>query len=365
MNPQEKTLQSDTFFLYIWLNNIKKNNMKKNLLLSSILIGGALNAQITLTQANHAPASADTYSTKAVTTAVSPGASGSGVSWNLSASTIGSVVTAYTATNSTNVAYNPANIVVNDNTGQSSYYQSTPSNLNYFGGNILLTGLPTTITYTSGVNYATYPMSFGTNSTSAVIGGSLIVGGSNGTFTGSSKNIADATGTLVLPSITFTNVLRVLVTQTINFAVPGFGVSAGVLNQDTYNYFIPSRKSPILTIVTSTVIAPPLILTPTTQTVTNVASDYLITGVTENKNTISDLSVFPNPSNNYINFTTQNNNASSIEVYDLTGKKLETRNFNNGKVSFETNYLAPGVYIYSIKDATKQTLTNGKFSVID
>jgi hypothetical protein len=340
--------------------------MKKILLFSSIIIGGALNAQITLTQANHAPASADTYSTKAVTTTtVSPGAAGSGVTWNLSAITIGSVVTAYTATNSTNMAYNPANIVVNDNASQSSYYQSTPSNLNYFGGNIiLLTGFPTTITYTSAANYATYPMSFGTNSTSAVIGGSLIVGGSNGTFTGNSKNIADATGTLVLPSITYTNVLRVLVTQTINFAVPGFGVSAGVLNQDTYNYFIPSRKSPILTIVTSTVVAPPVFVTPTTQTVTTIASDYLVTGLTENQSTLSDLSVFPNPSNNYINFTTQNNNAISIEVYDLTGKKLETRNFNNGKVSFETSYLAPGIYIYSIKDATKQTLTNGKFSVI-
>jgi hypothetical protein len=339
--------------------------MKKNLLLSSIIIGGALNAQITLTQANHAPANLDTYTMNPVGTAtVSPGAAGTGVTWNMSTMVITSTISTFTATNSSNATYTPANIVVNNNSGESSYYQSSAANLKYFGGNIVISGIPSTITYTTGAFYALYPMSLSTNTTAA-IGGTLSALSNNGTFTGNCKTTADGTGTLMLPGKTYTNVLRVLTTQTINFAVPGIGVTSGVLNQDTYNYYIPGRKSPILSIVTSTAVAPPIAATPSSQTVTTVAADYLLTvGINESAQSITDLSVFPNPSNNFINLTTQNSNAASVVVYDLTGKKLESHNFENGNAGFKTCCLAPGIYIYSIKDNNNQTLTSGKFSVV-
>lgn len=337
--------------------------MKKNLLLSSIIIGGAMNAQITLTQANHAPANADTYTmTTSGTTTVSPGASGTGAMWNLSTINIGTTPVAYNASTYSSASFSPANIMLSYG-AESSYYLSSPSDLKYFGGNLTLSGIPVTLTYTTPAIYAVYPMSMSTTSSSA-IGGS-ISGGSSGTFTGSSTAIANGTGTLMLPGKTYTNVLRVLATQTINFAIPSFFISNGVLNQDTYNYYIPGRKSPILTIVTSTVVAPPVASAPTSQTITTVASDYLLTvGISENNQTITDLQVFPNPSNNFINLTTQNNTASSVIVYDLTGKKLESHTFENGNAGFKTCCLAPGIYIYSVKDNNNQTLTTGKFSVV-
>lgn len=330
--------------------------MKKILLFSSIIIGGAMNAQITLTQANNAPANADSYSmTTSGTTTVSPGAAGTGVTWNLSAINIGTSSTVYNAVNSANATYTPANIVVNYGS-ESSYYESNSNFLKYYGGNIVLSGFPATITYTSGALFASYPMGISTTSTAA-IGGTLSVLSNNGTFSGNCKTTADGTGTLMLPGKTYTNVLRVLATQTINFAVAGAGITAGVLNQDTYNYFIPGRKSPIVTVVTSTVVAPPAFSTPSSQTITTVASDYnLTTGLNKNTENITDLSVFPNPSNDFINLSTQNTNATLVEVYDLTGKKLESHTFNNGQAGFKTCCLAPGIYIYGIKDNNNQTL---------
>lgn len=338
--------------------------MKKNLLFSSIIIGGAMSAQITLTQANHAPASADSYTMKTVGTAtVSPGASGTAVMWNMSGMTVSTTVTSYSASTSSNVSYTPANIVVNNSSSESAYYQSSTSNLKYFGGNINIGSIPATITYTTGAFYAVYPMSLGTN-TVASISGTLSAFTNTGTFTGSCATIADGTGTLMLPSgLTYTNVLRVLNTQTINFAVPAAFITSGVLNQDSYNYYIPGRKSPVLTIVTSTAVAPPIASAPTSQTITTIAADIL-TQLNEMSSKITDLSVFPNPSINYINLTTQSNNAAIVEVYDLTGKKIETHTFNNGQVGFKTCCLAPGVYIYEVKDNNKVTLTGGKFSVV-
>lgn len=337
--------------------------MKKILLFSSLIIAGGANAQITLTQANNAPANSDTYTmTTSGTTTVSPGATGTGVTWNMSTINIGTTPIAHSALNSANATYTPANIV--DNYGsESSYYQSTTNFLKYFGGNIVLSGLPTTITYTAGANYALYPMSFGTTTTAA-IGGTLSASSNNGSFTGNCKSTADGTGTLMLPGKTYTNVLRVLVTQTINFAVPSFFITSGILNQDTYNYFIPGRKSPIVTVVTSTVVAPPIAATPSSQTITTVASDYLVvTGLNEKTQTFTDLSVYPNPAANVINITTQNKTAITVDVIDITGKKLNTLTFVNGIASPNTTNLANGIYIYAIKDNNNQTLATGKFSV--
>jgi len=335
--------------------------MRKILLFSSVIISGAFNAQVTLTQANHAPANGETYSMLPSTSIISgPGASGASVMWNFATITLTSTANAYTASTNANTSFTPANVVVANST-ESSYYLSSSNDLKYYGGNQTLSGFPVTLTYTSPAIYAKYPMTITTTSSNP-IGGS-ISGGGSGSFTGNSTAVANGQGTLMLPGKTYTNVLRVLATQTINFAIPAFLISNGVLNQDVYNFYVPGKKNPVLSIIVSTVVAPPIAAAPSTNTVILVASDYLVTGLNENTSNITDLLVYPNPATNFINLTTQSNDAKTVVVYDLTGKKLDTQNFSNKLATIKTTNLLSGIYFYEIKDNANQTLKSGKFSV--
>ena len=83
----------------------------------------------------------------------------------------------------------------------------------------------------------------------------------------------------------------------------------------------------------------------------------------ENTNIVTDLSVYPNPTTDFITLKTKNSAAKAVNVYDLTGKKLTTYLFENGEASFSTLSLVSGIYFYEIKDNANQSLSNGKFAV--
>jgi Secretion system C-terminal sorting domain len=312
--------------------------MKKILLISSFAF--AINANAQLTQANNAPAGGDSYSTTVISSAVAgPGASGANANWNFSTATIGTTVNPYVATTNTNTAFNPANITVSNGPADVSYYKSAATDLLYYGGNIQISFLAATITYTAPAIIAKYPMALNTASLVS-IGGSISASGIPGTFNGSSSTLADGTGTLQLPSKTFTNVIRVVTTQTINFSSIA---ASGTLIQVYYNYFAPGKKYPVFSINTSSANVGG---SPSSQTVVTIASDYLstVTGLNNNNNVISDLNVYPNPSSNIVNFTSANELAVSVSIFDLTGRKLETTRFANGKSTMNTSNFASGVY---------------------
>ncbi|MBI2722313.1 MAG: T9SS type A sorting domain-containing protein [Bacteroidetes bacterium] len=323
-------------------------------------LGLHLNAQ-TLTQANHAPANGDVYSTTICNGSItSPGNSGAGVTYNFNNITLTSSVTTFSGTNSANSTYTPANIVVSGNSGESSYYLSSSNELKYFGGNIVLGGFPATITYTSPAVYAKYPMSLNTT-TSSVTSGTLSALSNNGTFTGNMAVIADGSGTLILPGTTFTNVLRVVSSQTINFAIPSAGIGNGLINQVTYDFYTSGKKTPLFTIATSTVSGPPIITT-TSQTIITIASNYL-TGISsvdfEKENSIS---VFPNPSSSAINFETPSQSAKTISIYDINGKFIEGKSLNTSLKLDVSNY-ANGIYSYKIISADNNFIKSAKFTV--
>ncbi len=333
----------------------------KKIYLSLLLSAAGLVANAQLTQANHAPAAGDSYSLNTCTGTVTPGAAGAGATYNFSSIALSTTVTAYVGSNSSNATYAPANVAITANTGETSYYLGSPTELKYYGGNILIGTVPATITYTSPAVYAKYPMNIGTTTTSA-IGGTLSAFSNNGTFTGSTFVNADGTGTLTLPARTFTDVIRVVTSQTINFAVPAFGVTNGVLNQVIYDYYVPQSKNPIFTISTSTAAAPP-VLTASSQTVLTVADNYQTVGVKENKAELISLSVFPNPASSQITLSTESDKANTVEVNDVTGKMISMYKFENNKVNFSTLEMTNGIYFYTVKNTAKQTLASGKFTV--
>ncbi len=326
--------------------------MKKLLLLSGLAF--TINANAQLTQANSAPANGDTYNMAVTSPSVlSPGASGAGTVWNYNNITLNAAIP-HTALTNTNTSYNPSNVVLNYGT-ESSYYEATASFLKYYGGNIQLGAFGGTITYTSGAVEAIYPMSLNSTSSNA-ISGTLSVLSNTGTFQGNANTLADATGTLILPGKTYTNVIRVKTLQifTITAAL------SGPVTQENYKYYVPGKKNPVLIINTSTTNIGSL----STQTTALVDFNYLTTtGIEANTANLVDLLVYPNPANTNITLSTASDKATSVDVTDLTGRKINTYTFTNGTCNFKTCCMAPGVYFYNIKAESGEKLSTGKFVV--
>ncbi len=324
----------------------------------SIIFGLSLNAQ-TLTQANHAPSNGDKYSTYQCDSSFLPGAGTASSNWTYALITHSSIVNNFTTQTTANPGYPGADISVSSNTANILYYKSSPTDLKHFGGYLNLNGIAAQVTYTAPAIYASYPMSFGTTTLSNT-SGSLSVLGQNGTFTGSCNANADGTGTLSLPSRTFTSVIRIVTSQTINFTT-GFG--PGTVTQKTYDYYsISDSKYPILSHSSSSVNAPPA--APSTRTFVNVQKNYQVVGLKENVKEEVSLNVYPNPSNSVVNFMTENVNAKTVLMYDITGKFIESQNLTNGKLILNVADYNAGLYIYKLNDGTNKTVKTGKLTVI-
>ena len=322
----------------------------------TILTGLSINAQ-TLTQANHAPVSGDQYSNfQCDSTAILPGASGTGVTWNYSTLVIHTgIANNYSTSVSTSTSYPAADIAVYSSTANINYFKSSATDLNFYGGNINIGAVNATLNYTSPAIYAKYPMSLATTGTSN-IGGTIAAFSNNGSFSGNSSVVADGTGTLVLPARTFTNVMRVVTTQTINFTV----ILPGTALQVTYDYYSGSLKTPVFSIVSSTLTSS---LGNSNQSYVYVAKNYSTVGVKENKQTLIELAVYPNPSSSNLNFVTESNEAKQVLIYDITGKLVEKQNFIDGKLKLDVSNYNTGLYMYTVIGNANQTLKSGKVTV--
>ncbi|MGZ3898740.1 MAG: T9SS type A sorting domain-containing protein [Bacteroidia bacterium] len=324
--------------------------------LLSVLSVMGMNAQ--LTQANNAPANGDMYSTfQCDSTNITPGPGGASAVWNYSTiATHSSIVASYTASTGSSTTYPSANVAVTANNTNVSYYQSSAANLKYWGGNLTIGGIPATITYTSAAVNAVYPMNLN-SAGGSVTGGTLNAIGNNGTFTGNSTTLLDGTGTLKLPTGTYTNTMRVVTSQTINFTA---GFATGVVTQVNYDYYVPGIKAPMFTISTSSLTSN--IGAPSQQTVVT-RSTLAPVGLKNNTADFSEVSVYPNPSSSTINFVSANVNAANVTVYDFTGRTVLTSAVANGSFTLDVTNYAAGTYFYKITGSDKQVLKTGKIAV--
>jgi hypothetical protein len=62
----------------------------------------------------------------------------------------------------------------------------------------------------------------------------------------------------------------------------------------------------------------------------------------------NDVSIFPNPFNDELTFTTSSNQLQQIILYDMMSRELQRQQFTNS-VSLNTEQLAEGIYIYELK----------------
>ncbi len=342
----------------------------KSLYLSilALLAVSSVSGQI-LNQTDHAPANGDTYSMQQCDSLnITPGGSGAGTVWNFSAIVIHTAaVTNFSTVASTTPSYPAGCQATGSSTTDLVYTLATATDLKYFGGNFKVQAYSGNLVYSSGAIYGVYPMSLNTSSTSP-ISGSISVTSPNlsGTFTGSSKVMADGTGTLQFPggsAGTFTNVIRVVTTQTLNYTA----TVAGDIILKTYHYFMPGIKAPLLTISQKTITTafPP---STTTESVITVNKDYMAppvntVSVNENRKPVLEMSIFPNPSSSSVNFTTESQLVKDLLIYDVTGKLVEKQSFIAGKLKVDVSGYNNGLYLYSVVNAGGEMLKSGKIAV--
>lgn len=336
--------------------------MKLSLLSIASLLSLTVSAQ-TLTQANHAPAANESYTRyQCDSTGITLGTSGANQVWNFSSLiTHSTVVADYAVRSNTNTAYNPADVTVNVGPNADNYYfKSSTSDLKYYGGNFLVGGFSAVLNFSTPGIAAIYPMNLNSSSSNTVAGTIVINGSFNGTFDGNTGLFADGTGTLVLASKTFNDVIKVTSSQFIN-ATLSIG-TATIMQVKVDYYSVGNPKAALVSITTST-IASSLSGTPSSQTVVTVLKDYTTVGLNDLTNENEAFTMYPNPANSVANFHTTNLNAYKVQAYDMTGKIVLSSLFENTISKLNLQGLSNGVYLYTISDKNNQVLKSGKFNV--
>ncbi len=350
----------------------------KKLYFSFLATVTLLSASAQLTQANHAPSVSYTYQTyQCDSLGINPGAAGANANWNFSTiTTHSSALKSYVSVACTDPSYPSAAVAVGSATNNTFYYNSTTSNLSYYGGNISVTGggtpVSATLYYTTPAIYAAYPMSLNTTTLSTISGSANITSPLTlpGTFGGNCSVLVDGSGTITLPGTnnTFTNALRVVTSQTINLTT---SLSTATINQVTYDYYSVGIKNPIFSISTSTSVA---IGTTNTQTIvtrdknavpstTTTPPPTTFVTVYENAPLVINLNVFPNPSNSEVNFVTESPDAKNVLIYDITGKLIDKQIISEKRLKLSVSDYNAGLYIYSVTNKNNQTLKTGKLTV--
>lgn len=334
----------------------------KKIILSIFTFLGLVSTSQTLTYLNSSPMWGNpTYQTaQCDSTAINPGASGANASWNFSITGLNTLKT-YTTSNTLpgNSLYPSSNVSVYSSATDVAYYYSDPNILKYYGGNLTINNIGVALVFGTPSIYATYPMALNTTTTSSPTGSITIGGAISGTFTGNASTTVSGTGTLTLPSKTFNDAVKVTTTQNLN-AVLSLGT--GTVNTVTYDYYsISASKAPIYSIQTSTISS--TLGGVSMQTITIVQPNYNVVGINTVSKANIELSVFPNPATNVVNFSTTNTEASKVIALDMTGKIVATEVIEMGKTKINTSALASGVYMYQVIDKNNQILTTGKFNV--
>lgn len=324
------------------------------------------NAQ-TLTQNSNSQANGDMYSIyQCDSLNVSPGASGAGAMWNFGTIVPHlSVISNYTTGPSGNAAYPAGALLTAASLNDQSYHVSSATDLRYYGGNFQIQVVAGTFIYSQPATAAVYPMSLNTASTAPIAGTVNVTSplATNGTFTGNSKVLADGSGTLMLPGPlgTFTNVLRVVSSQTVNFTT--VSSVSGVITRVNYDYYTPMIKAPLMTIATFSFTSS-LPGSASTQTIVTINKDYNVaTGIAKQDVSAAEIQVYPNPASSQVNFAVPGKTAKEVKIFDITGKLVETKVLSEGSLKLDVTAYGKGLYLYSILNLNGETIKTGKITV--
>jgi hypothetical protein len=340
--------------------------------LTSTVLTLSLNAQ--LTQSNNALVAGDNYEMYQVDSLVGPGASGANAVWNFSTvTTHSSIIKSYSTTANTNTGYASAQVAVAASANNTSYFSANSSSMLYWGGNIATGNVTGQLTYTAPAAFAAYPMSLNTSTASTTSGAASVSNPfpASGTFNGNCSSMADGTGTLMLPgpSQTFTDVTRVMITQTLNLNITTPIATTATVTQIDYEYYSPSVKGPLYVITTVTAVTAAStntqVLAYRNKNAIGVVVPTNTSSIASNTANLQELLVYPNPSSGIIFFAADSKDARSAVIFDVTGKVVEEFAFDNGKATLNVSRYQKGIYLYRVVNSSNKTYKTGRITVTE
>lgn len=299
--------------------------MKKHvlfLMISALCFLKPVMGQPTITSANmYAPGDVLTLQS-ADTTGITEGAAGANQTWNfanlqnMGAATTQSIVA---ASGTTYFSDFPAADIAIDAGGNTFSYLDISGNDVYelgFGSASL------TLKYTDAQKFQTFPVTYNTSFTDNLVG-SYMVGPFLDNRTGDVSFVADGYGTLILPTGTINNVLRMKYIQ--NFTdvqeIGGGNTVTTLSNTVTYYWMTPGNKNALMDIsyVTTTVIG----------FSTHLKTVYYYPGSVSTGNLLSpnaNLQIFPNPASDKVNLSLNLDKGGLVKLslYNVSGQEVST-----------------------------------------
>jgi len=287
----------------------------------------------------------DVVTYKEDTQTISEGAAGQGQTWNFANLVINTTPTTetYMAPSATPYAssFPNSNLAILKSSDNSYLYFTNTTN------DLTVTGIHSTsyvANYPNGETVLSLPASYNTSFTDSFAG--TISGAITGSISGVVNYTFDGTGTLILPSGTYTNILRnhTQFTQVINN-----GIGTLTTNGDNYDWYKPGVKGSLLAIINSSANGSAV-------TTKVKLFDQTITAIENNLPSTESFSVYPNPAQNGISNLQLNLTETSnvtFTVYNSVGELVANNTFNKiakGKFMYElnaTNY-PKGLYFVSL-----------------
>ncbi|HCA08178.1 T9SS type A sorting domain-containing protein [Chryseobacterium sp.] len=325
----------------------------KTSLLFLLGISGALSAQITLTKAANDPLSGDTANDYTVTGTVNNTATGANVTFSNGSLVQGAASpTVYSTPSAAEITTFPGSTIKMASGATSIFYKASATKLEITG---VINPQATLNFSVDNGTYMNYPTAFGVNQTDNARG-NFTSSAANGFFSGTMGTLADAYGTLIIGSRTYTNVLRVKFTQNFNLYAP-FDVALtnpiGTFTNTAYSYYDGSHRYALLTSTNGNISVPLLGVNQSTSSAVALGETFLGTANTAKK---EDFTVYPNPAQDFIGFKGNTGNYTTANIYNLDGKLIKTSDLKSGKVQISELPTANYFIQVSGKDAKTETV---------
>ncbi|MCW5900384.1 MAG: T9SS type A sorting domain-containing protein [Flavobacteriales bacterium] len=333
----------------------------RHVLLPAVLCTTVLAAQ-TLDQANNAPVPGQ-YFTFHQTNNVPPGPGGANQVWDFSNMPTGApVFFNYMAPAATpfGAVFPNATVAMLDVHNDYRYMQATSSGIDLLGHYSSM--ISSLIIYQDPEKTMGYPCGYGC-SWSDNFSSNFSSSGTPVVRTGTINGLADGYGTIMMPSGTYGNVLRVRTIEDYTDVVAG---GLYIINYlfTHYSWYLPGTPVPLMSVhdqVTTTngVPSPVLFARYLTSSPLGSSAEDPITAA---------VSIYPNPARDRVEVAFgSSGSAYQLEVVDATGRVVLTDGPAGhppgiGRITLEVGGLSSGVYTARLRDA-QGTTTTGRFVV--
>ncbi|SEG41156.1 Por secretion system C-terminal sorting domain-containing protein [Halpernia humi] len=320
--------------------------MKTIYSLATVLFCSIAFAQTTITKSANDYLSGDTVNENNLTGTPDNSSTGSGVTFNNNSLTAGTAITGTVSTPSSaeTTTYPGTTVKFSDGNGNDIFYKSSPTDLQITGATV---GGAVLNFNTDNALFIKFPTAFSESYTDTASGTATYTG-ITVNFSGTITTTADASGTLLLDSKSFANIIRLKTEQNYILSLTGLG-NIGTLTSTIYSYYDNSNRYPLFTTTTATGVIPLAAINQTSNLA--VAQSTVFLG-TRNDALKKKIQVYPNPVQNQLFFGGDLAGYTQVKIFNMEGRLVKSQNIEAEKINISA--LPAGNYILQLSGKDKK-----------